>query len=281
MIRTPALTVLCLLAWPLFANAGAAAAPRRAPASAPPAAVLPGDGALCQTAVAASEQANRLPARLLHAIALVESGRPDPRTGAPVAWPWTINVAGVGHFYPTKAEAIGAVQAAQAAGVQSIDVGCMQINLMYHPHAFANLDEAFDPAANARYGASFLLQLYGQLSNWSGAVAAYHSMTPERGAEYGQRVAAMWPLADKFGLARLLLSDKIRGPAPPPPPNVDPYHVMTPEFRSRMLQEAAFRRTRDAAMGMSAPSASATMLSSQSHIHTGAPRRGTLRASLE
>ena len=38
----------------------------------------------------------------------------------------------------------------------------MQVNLMHHPNAFADLDEAFDPAANARYAVTFLSALYQQ-----------------------------------------------------------------------------------------------------------------------
>ncbi len=52
-----------------------------------------------------------------------------------------------------------AVAAMRAAGMQSIDVGCMQINLRAHPAAFASIDDAFDPAANADYAARFLRDL--------------------------------------------------------------------------------------------------------------------------
>ena len=45
----------------------------------------------------------------------------------------------------TRQQAVAAVQALQARGVRSIDVGCLQVNLMYHPIAFASLDDAFDP----------------------------------------------------------------------------------------------------------------------------------------
>ena len=42
---------------------------------------------------------------------------------------------------------------------KSVDVGCMQISLTYHPDAFSSMDQAFDPASNADYGARFLAQL--------------------------------------------------------------------------------------------------------------------------
>ena len=74
-----------------------------------------------------------VPPQLLAAIGRVESGRRDPVTGVWGAWPWTINAEGSGSYFDTKAEAIQAVQALQARGVRSIDVGCMQVNLMHHP----------------------------------------------------------------------------------------------------------------------------------------------------
>ena len=90
-------------------------------------------GTLCRPAIAAAEQASAIPPQLLAAIGRVESGRRDPASGVMAPWPWTINAEGQGSFFDTKAQAIAAVQALQARGVQSIDVGCMQVNLMHHP----------------------------------------------------------------------------------------------------------------------------------------------------
>jgi Transglycosylase SLT domain len=150
-------------------------------------------GLLCRSAVAAAERGSGIPARLLAAISRVESGRRDPVTGAVHPWPWTVNVEGEGHFYDTKAEAVAAVRAMQARGIQSIDVGCGQINLMHHPDAFPNLEMAFDPQANAAYAARFLKELFAQTGDWTKATAMYHSATPELGAEYQQQVLAVWP----------------------------------------------------------------------------------------
>ncbi len=119
---------------------------------------------------------------------MVESGKRDPVSGAVYPWPWTINAEGIGHWYESKAEAIAAVQALQARGVRSIDVGCMQVNLSFHPEAFASLDMAFDPMTNAAYGARFLQQLFNQTNAWPLAAAAYHSFTPDVGADYATKV---------------------------------------------------------------------------------------------
>ena len=157
-----------------------------------PAASIPAPSALCRAAILQAERVTHVPDRLLDAIAMVESGRRDPISGAVYPWPWTINAEGVGHFYNTKAEAVAAVQEFQAHGVRSMDVGCMQVNLQYHPEAFATLDQAFDPMINAAYGARFLQQLYAQTNAWPLAVAAYHSFTPDIGADYAHKVLAAW-----------------------------------------------------------------------------------------
>ncbi len=148
--------------------------------------------ALCRTASAAAERLTGVPDRLMQTIGTVESRRREPG-GAVSAWPWTINAEGVGSFFNTKAEAIAAVTALRARGVQSIDVGCMQVNLMYHPAAFASLEEAFDPAANVRYAAKFLGQLFAETGDWNTAAAHYHSKTPDLALAYQRKVLAQLP----------------------------------------------------------------------------------------
>jgi hypothetical protein len=148
--------------------------------------------AMCHRAGLEAERKLNLPAGLLLAIGLVESGRHDSLTGRVAAWPWTINGAGVGRLFETSAEALAATRALQARGVSSIDVGCFQINLHHHPTAFSSLEEAFDPQANAAYAARFLLTLRSRMGSWEKAVAAYHSAVAERGGPYRDRVMAGW-----------------------------------------------------------------------------------------
>lgn len=156
------------------------------------------DKTICSNAISATERAARLPPQLLHTIAIVESGRRDPQTGAISPWPWTINAEGVGTFYDSRDQAIAAVMALQARGIRSIDVGCMQINLMHHPLAFSSLEQAFDPVANVAYGAKFLKQLFAETSAWPKAAGAYHSRTTELGADYQDKVMALWPFAARY-----------------------------------------------------------------------------------
>ena len=149
-------------------------------------------GQLCRTAIAQAERERGLPPRLLAAIGRVESGRRNPQTGITHPWPWAINAEGRGSFFPDKAAAIAAVRALQAEGVRSIDIGCLQINLRHHPQAFATLEEAFDPLANARYGARFLSELQATRGDWMQAAGSYHSQTPGFAEPYRARVAAAW-----------------------------------------------------------------------------------------
>ena len=147
--------------------------------------------ALCRSAITSAERAFGIPDRLMQAIGVVESGRTDERGGV-TAWPWTLNVEGVGYVFDTKQDAIAAINAHRARGARSIDVGCMQVNLLHHGDAFSSLEQALDPVANARYAAEFLLKLLAQTGSWPRAAAGYHSLTPDIGADYARKVLTVW-----------------------------------------------------------------------------------------
>jgi hypothetical protein len=149
-----------------------------------------GDAMTCQQAGLEAERKSDLPRGLLHAIGIVESGRLDPITGRKAAWPWTINVNGAGRWFDSLPQALAATRALRQHGMASVDVGCFQINLLQHPAAFASLEEAFDPSANAAYAARFLLSLRDRTGSWENAIAAYHSATPELGNAYRDNVLA-------------------------------------------------------------------------------------------
>ena len=131
-----------------------------------------------------------IPEHVLSAIAQVESGRRGA-DGQLHPWPWSINVAGTDHVFDSRAEAVAAVRAAQDSGTKSIDIGCLQVNLAHHPHAFATLEQGFDPMTNALYAASFLRDLHAQSGSWAKAIAEYHSATPALGEAYRQKVMAV------------------------------------------------------------------------------------------
>ncbi|MBN8532341.1 MAG: lytic transglycosylase domain-containing protein, partial [Alphaproteobacteria bacterium] len=148
------------------------------------------------------ERRTGIPSQLLGSISVAESGRWHDGLNIRIPWPWTINAEGKGQYFTTKAEAIRTVRQLQAKGVKSIDVGCMQVNLMHHKEAFASLDQAFDPYYNISYAAKFLRSHFDETRSWPKAVAYYHSQTPERGGPYAKRVMGYW--REHLTRARLL-----------------------------------------------------------------------------
>jgi len=145
----------------------------------------------CTAQIRQAEQRYGIPNHLLLAIAKIESGRKD-KHGNFNPWPWTINVEGKGYIYNSKAQAISAVQNFKEMGKSSIDVGCMQVNLAYHPHAFSSVHNGFDPHQNVDYAARFLKGLHDTHGSWEMAVAHYHSATPKYHIPYRQKVLALW-----------------------------------------------------------------------------------------
>lgn len=147
---------------------------------------------VCTVAAQQYEKKYQIKKHLLTTITNVESGRWNQAKQRNTAWPWTVNARGQGHFYATKQQAINAVKKLQAQGVKSIDVGCMQINLAYHPNAFENLEEAFNPYKNVEYGAKFLSKLYEQKKNWNKAATAYHSNAPLKAKKYAKKLSRVY-----------------------------------------------------------------------------------------
>ena len=165
------------------------------------------DGALCS--VAAKEAGNEygVDFDLLQTISAVESGRWDNLQNRYVAWPWTVNVKGKGYYFASREDAVRAVKKFQAQGIESIDVGCMQINLKYHGEAFNSVDEAIDPSNNVKYSAKFLRTLYSKHGqNWKKAAKRYHSGNPEKGEAYTKRLESPF---EKYKVAGLTVSSKL------------------------------------------------------------------------
>lgn len=155
---------------------------------------------LCRVAVQSAEIRYRLPPGMLWAMAQVELARPDLQIRRPEPWPWTVQALGKGQYFETKSEAVAWVRNAEAKGITSIDTGCLQINLFFHPHAFRSLDEAFDPERNADYAGRFLRQLYAETGDWQRTTGLYHSRTTLVSMPYQQKVSRAWHDSDRpFG----------------------------------------------------------------------------------
>jgi hypothetical protein len=174
----------------------------------------------CDRAAAGAETTWQLPVGLLSAIGIVESGRSDLNHTRPVPWPWTMNFDGRGYYLPDKQEAVQVVSTVRAAGRQVIDVGCFQVNLFYHPEAFASVEDAFDPDANAQAAARILARARVNGNSWEAAIGLYHSASPDRAAVYLRQVQAAWPWA------RINSTATSRLPATPPPTVAQPFLVV-------------------------------------------------------
>ncbi len=153
---------------------------------------LPANPGICEQAGAEAERGYGLPAGMLVAIGRVESGRWDAVRRRIVPWPWAVGTPSAGNYLDNKDDAIAAVRRLQAAGASNIDVGCFQINLGHHPKAFPDLEQAFDPFANARYAAGFLATLQARRGNWNSAIESYHSADLSRSIPYRRLVQASW-----------------------------------------------------------------------------------------
>jgi hypothetical protein len=179
----------------------------------------------CTWAIAAVEARAGLPPGMLLAIGFTEAGRKVP--GGFTVWPWTVNVAGKGFFFASRQEAQAFVRRQQAEGARSIDVGCMQVNLRWHPDAFGGLAEAFEPERNVAYAARFLGELRASVgepgtSGWLRAAGLYHSARPEHAGPYRAQVDRYWQrLAEPVVAA--LERDGGTAPAPAGTDDADPF----------------------------------------------------------
>ncbi len=209
---------------------------------------------ICAAAIGAAERLNTIPAKLLTAISHAESGRWDAQAQATIAWPWTVTAEGTGHYLPSRAAAIAKVEALRARGIGNIDVGCMQVNLHYHPDAFDNLDAAFDPATNAAYAGRFLAALKRETGSWTAAAARYHSATREFAEPYRAKVMRLWRAARAGAPPDVMAPDGIAAPdttiavaATPSPEELERKQAADAHRRSVIAAYLAARAVRRAA----------------------------------
>jgi len=165
------------------------------------------DQAVCIRAIRQAERAHGIPHNLLMALGLQEAGMTFQ--GARTIWPWSVNVEGRGHRFDTRLEAEAFVQGQLERGIRSIDVGCLQINLRWHPDAFPTPRDGFDPALNADYAARFLRDLRAQTGDWRQAAGRYHSATPEHKALYLKGVDRQLATLESGAVAIDALAEKV------------------------------------------------------------------------
>lgn len=126
-------------------------------------------GIACERQIQNAAAQYGIPEGILYSVGLTETGRKGSLS------PYALNVEGKAYFPGSLQEAFAQVATARGQGAKLIDIGCMQINLMYHGERFASLQDMFDPAQNVAYAARFLRELYDRHETWTMAVARYHA----------------------------------------------------------------------------------------------------------
>jgi hypothetical protein len=150
---------------------------------------LASEADLCRDAVRSVSLSSGVPADVLLAITLTETGR--DRGNGPEPWPWAVNHAGESYWFPDRPSARDYVADQLARGETNLDIGCFQLNHRWHGDAFASIDAMFDPVANATYAAAYLTRLEAGTGDWSVAAGAYHSRTEANATRYRNRFDAM------------------------------------------------------------------------------------------
>ena len=139
-------------------------------------------------------KAANVPADILYAVALAESGR--SYKGALLPWPWTLNVEGRSIFCESQGEAIVLATAA-INRKQLVDLGLTQVSWRWHQQRFSRVDEALVPMLNLKAGAAILREQYELSGDWWQAVGQYHDPGQDdeslaRAEHYRQRVKRLW-----------------------------------------------------------------------------------------
>ena len=134
-----------------------------------------------------------IPAAILYAVALTESGTQIPALSARRPWPWTLNIAGKGFYFPTRHAAWQVLDARLAAGETRIDIGLMQVNWHYHQRRLENSWLALAPDHNLAVAAEILRRCYAERGDWWAGVGCYHAPNnATRATRYLERVRAAW-----------------------------------------------------------------------------------------
>lgn len=132
-----------------------------------------------------------IPADVFYAVALTESGKRDGTRPRP--WPWTLNIAGEGQYFPSRLDAWRALDTTLRDGEDRVDIGLMQINWRYHETLLKSSWLALDPYRNLQLAADILIACYRARRDWWASVGCYHAPADAvRARRYRERVVAHW-----------------------------------------------------------------------------------------
>jgi hypothetical protein len=135
----------------------------------------------------------RVPAEVLYAVALTESGQSALSGGHWRPWPWTLNVNGRGQYFASRYLAWQTLQHSLRQGTTSVDIGLMQVSWRYHRAALVSSWHALDPHHNLRVAAAILQSCYDKHRDWWASAGCYHAPNNSARAQaYTQRVQRHW-----------------------------------------------------------------------------------------
>lgn len=155
------------------------------------------DDSLCGKYIELVAKQTNVPPEVIWAVARSESnlGKLGP-------WPWTINIHGKGYYFKSQKEMLTFIhKKTKRKRYISIDIGCMQLNTIYHGHKFKNIEEMTNIYKNMLVAAKYLRELYDTNKRnpahkglpinriWGYAVGDYHSQRNLKGAQYITRTS--------------------------------------------------------------------------------------------
>ncbi|MBF9195889.1 transglycosylase SLT domain-containing protein [Microvirga terrestris] len=124
---------------------------------------------LCEREMMRASALYGVPLGMLYSVGLTETGKRGSLQ------PYAMNVEGKAVFSNSAIEAIQKFEQASRSGARLIDMGCMQINHLYHREKFSSLESMLNPRLNVEYAARFLKELKTRHETWTMAVARYHA----------------------------------------------------------------------------------------------------------
>ncbi|CAK7008756.1 lytic transglycosylase domain-containing protein [Saezia sanguinis] len=129
-----------------------------------------------------------IPATVLYAIALQESGRSVNGKHRP--WPWTLNISGQGYYFDTQEAACSRLTTTlKTTSAKRIDVGLGQINVGYHSHRVEKPCDLLNPYVNLALAGQILAEQHRPGQDWLITMGKYHS--PANGAAAARYRAAI------------------------------------------------------------------------------------------
>lgn len=113
-----------------------------------------------------------VPADILYAMALAESGRLVD--GSFMPWPWTLNVEDEPKRYDSREDMFKDLMRVLGEGKLRVDIGPMQTNWFWQFDKLKNPWRATHPATNLKIAAELLRAYYDEHGDWWVAVGLYH-----------------------------------------------------------------------------------------------------------